>query len=92
MEQNEKEARAKEFGDYLFNIRREVGLTQVQLSEQLEVSQAFIQAIEAGKKRIPRDKMEAYSVLLKLEFDHLLRGHISGHDPEIYDFLTLKPF
>ncbi len=83
----QRDARAQEFGRIITGWRKEVGLTQVQLAEALDVTQGFIQAIESGRKRVPLDRMQAYATAISKPPDEIYESHIRGHDPEVYEFL-----
>lgn len=89
-DKGERAQEASYFGAYVKERRSFVHLTQTELAEKLGVTQGFIQGIEAGRKRIPLDKMEAYAAAVSTPISELYFNHIRYHDPDIFQFLTSK--
>ena len=58
-------------GNYLRNLREQHGLTQLVLAEQLEVSHAFINYIELGKRMPSMETLEKISKFFKVDLHHL---------------------
>ena len=49
---------ATEFGDALHKIRQLAGLTLFEVAQKMNISTAFLSAIENGRKRVPDDFVE----------------------------------
>ena len=73
MTQDEKQY-FKELGSRLAQLRKEAGLTQVQLAEALGVSQQMVASYEVGRRRIPVSMLAALAQALKVQIDVLLGG------------------
>lgn len=58
-------------GNYLCNLREQHGLTQLVLAEQLEVSHAFINYMELGKRMPSIETLEKISKFFKVDLRHL---------------------
>ncbi|MFB6467399.1 helix-turn-helix domain-containing protein [Cytobacillus sp. Hz8] len=58
-------------GNYLRNLREQHGITQPVLAEQLEISNAFINYIELGKRTPSVETLEKFSKFFKVDLDHL---------------------
>lgn len=58
-------------GNYLRNLREQHGLKQPVLAEQLEISTAFINFIELGKRMPSKATLNKFSDFFKVDTDHL---------------------
>ncbi|MDF2926355.1 MAG: transcriptional regulator [Paenibacillaceae bacterium] len=65
-------------GKRIRQARESKGLTQEQLAEKLEVSNAYISKIERGKTPINLDRLSDLCVMLEESPDYILRGANSG--------------
>ncbi|MFP1874052.1 helix-turn-helix domain-containing protein [Lonsdalea quercina] len=61
-------------GKRITALRKETGLTQVQLAQALNVSQQAVQSWEAGKRRIQISVLPAVARLLSVSLEDLLGG------------------
>ena len=71
MTQDEKEY-FKVLGSRVALLRKELGLTQVQLAETLGISQQMVASYEVGRRRIPVSMLPALALALKVQTDALL--------------------
>lgn len=71
MTQDEKEY-FKVLGSRVAHLRKELGLTQVQLAETLEISQQMVASYEVGRRRIPVSMLPSLAQALKVQTDALL--------------------
>ena len=71
MTQDEKEY-FKVLGGRVALLRKELGLTQVQLAETLGISQQMVASYEVGRRRIPVSMLSQLSHALKVQTDALL--------------------
>lgn len=71
MTQDEKDY-FKLLGSRVALLRKEQGLTQVQLAEALEISQQMVASYEVGRRRIPVSMLQALAKALSVEVDMLL--------------------
>ena len=71
MTQDEKEY-FKVLGSRVALLRKELGLTQVQLAETLGISQQMVASYEVGRRRIPVSMLPALALALKVQTDSLL--------------------
>ena len=69
---NTKQARAESFGQRLARIRKERGLTQVELAEKVGTIQAVISAHERDKVRLHADLLAKVAKTLRVSADDLL--------------------
>lgn len=60
-------------GEKLQSLRQEMGLSQEQLAEQLEVSRQAVGKWESGQSRPDMDKLVALAALFEVSTDYLLR-------------------
>ena len=49
---------ATEFGDALHKLRQLAGLTLFEVAQKMNISTAFLSAVENGRKRVPDDFVE----------------------------------
>ncbi|MFP1814058.1 helix-turn-helix domain-containing protein [Lonsdalea quercina] len=61
-------------GKRITALRKETGLTQVQLAQALNVSQQAVQSWEAGRRRIQISVLPAVARLLSVSLEDLLGG------------------
>jgi transcriptional regulator with XRE-family HTH domain len=71
MTQDEKDY-FKLLGSRVAQLRKDQGLTQVQLAEALEISQQMVASYEVGRRRIPVSMLQALAKALSVEVDVLL--------------------
>ena len=64
----------KEIGGRIHARRRELGLTQEMLAEQMEVSVQMISNLELGKKAIRPENLVKLCNVLRISADYILRG------------------
>lgn len=62
----------KELGQRVAQLRKEQGLTQVQLAEMLSISQQLVAAYEVGRRRIPVSMLPALADVLAVSVEDLL--------------------
>jgi transcriptional regulator with XRE-family HTH domain len=69
-----KEDRAffAQLGERIAQLRKEHGITQVQLAEALDVSQQTVQAYEVGRRRIPVSALPVLARTLSTPIEELL--------------------
>ena len=67
-------------GNRITALRKDAGLTQVQLAEALNVSQQAVQSWEAGRRRIQSPILPAVAKILSVSLEGLL-GEESGNTP-----------
>ena len=61
-----------ELGARITRLRKDQGITQVQLAEQLGVSQQTVTAYESGKRRVPISHLPRLAALLGVSVEGLL--------------------
>ncbi|WP_171052728.1 helix-turn-helix domain-containing protein [Ruegeria sediminis] len=82
-----------EFGKYVKEARRNVGLTQQQLAVRTGLNNpSFIAAIEAGKSRLPAERLEFFAEALELEPRALAWEAIKGWDMDVFMSVITEPF
>ena len=59
-------------GERITRLRKEQGITQVQLAEQLGVSQQTVTAYESGKRRVPISHLPRLAALLGTSIEELI--------------------
>lgn len=62
----------KKLGKRVAELRKEQGITQVQLAETLEISQQLIAAYEAGTRKIPASMLPTLARLFAVPLDQLV--------------------
>ena len=62
----------RKFGDRLAVLRKERGLTQVQVAETLGVSQQQMLSFEKGRRRMPMSMLPVLADLFSLSIDELI--------------------
>jgi len=62
----------KELGQRVAQLRKEQGLTQIQLAELLNISQQLVASYEAGRRRIPVSMLPALAQALAVTVEDLL--------------------
>jgi transcriptional regulator with XRE-family HTH domain len=72
---NEERAFFIAFGERLAALRKDQGLTQVQLAELLEVSQQAITAYENGQRRVPISALPLLARTLGVTVETLIGEH-----------------
>lgn len=78
MTQDEKEY-FKVLGSRVAHLRKELGLTQVQLAEKLGISQQMVASYEVGRRRIPVSMLPSLAHALKVQTDALLGNETGAH-------------
>ena len=71
MTQDEKDY-FKLLGSRVAQLRKDHGLTQVQLAQALGISQQMVASYEVGRRRIPVSMLQALAKALSVEVDMLL--------------------
>jgi transcriptional regulator with XRE-family HTH domain len=71
MTQDEKDY-FKVLGARIAQLRRDHGLTQVQLAETLEISQQMVASYEVGRRRVPVSMLQPLAQALAVDTDDLL--------------------
>lgn len=69
---SEEQVFMMELGDRISALRKEAGLTQVQIAEALNVSQQAVQSWEAGRRRIQIPILPAVAKILSVSLEGLL--------------------
>jgi transcriptional regulator with XRE-family HTH domain len=62
------------FGRNIHRIRAEVGLTQEQLAEKVDISRRFLQELETGEKAPALTTLARLRKALGCDYNNLLRG------------------
>lgn len=75
MTQDEKDY-FKALGSRVAQLRKGLGLTQVQLAETLGISQQMVASYEVGRRRIPVSMLPVLAQALAVQVDDLL-GHMT---------------
>jgi transcriptional regulator with XRE-family HTH domain len=70
----------KEIGARISERRREVGLTQEKLAEQMDVSVQMVSNLERGNKAIRIDNLMKLCEILDISSDYILTGTRSQDD------------
>ena len=65
---------AETFGQRVKKLRREKGLTQIQLADELYISESYIALIEADKRNPSMDIMIKLADYFRVTSDYLIRG------------------
>lgn len=61
----------KQLGKRVAGLRKELGITQVQLAETLNISQQLIAAYEAGNRKIPASMLPILAKLFAVSLEQL---------------------
>ncbi len=62
----------KQLGQRIATLRKELGMTQMQLAEVLTISQQYIQAFEAGRRKVPSSMLPTLAQLFGITVDELI--------------------
>ena len=62
----------KQLGKRIAALRKELGITQVQLAETLVISQQLVAAYEAGSRKIPASMLPALAKLFAVSLEQLI--------------------
>ncbi len=62
----------KQLGQRISTLRKEVHLTQVQLAEILGISQQYMQAFEAGRRKVSAAMLPTLAQLFAISIDELV--------------------
>lgn len=62
----------KQLGKRMAELRKELGITQTQLAESLEISQQLIAAYEAGSRKIPASMLPRLAKLFAVSLEALI--------------------
>ena len=62
----------KQLGKRIAEFRKEMGLTQAQLAETLEISQQLIAAYEAGSRKVPASMLPILARLFAVSLEQLI--------------------
>jgi len=62
----------KQLGRRIAELRKEIGMTQVQLAEMLEISQQHMASFEAGRRKVSSSDIPVLAKLFGLSTDELL--------------------
>lgn len=62
----------KELGHKIATLRKEQQITQVQLAEILGISQQYMQAFEAGRRKIPSSMLPTLAEVLAVSVEELI--------------------
>ncbi len=65
---------AETFGQRVKKLRRDKGLTQIQLADELYISESYIALIEADKRNPSMDIMIKLADYFRVSSDYLIRG------------------
>lgn len=69
----------KQLGERIASLRKERQLTQVQLAKVLGISQQYMQAFEAGRRKVPSSMLPTLSKVLAISVEELI-GMGSSHN------------
>ena len=75
-------AELKAIGARIFEKRKQLGLTQEQVAEQMDVSIQMVSNLERGNKAIKIDNLIKISRILGVSTDYILTGLQSSADAE----------
>lgn len=71
MTQNDKDF-FKQLGAKIASLRKEQQITQVQLAEILGISQQYMQAFEAGRRKVPSSMLPTLAEVLAVSVEELI--------------------
>jgi transcriptional regulator with XRE-family HTH domain len=78
----------KEAGSWLQGMRKQAGLSQIQLAEKLGLKYyTFISQVENGFGRVPSESIEAWAQALGVAPAEFARRLLSFYDPELHRIL-----
>jgi transcriptional regulator with XRE-family HTH domain len=76
-------------GQWLKRLRTERGLSQRELARRLDLeAYTFISQLEAGRGRIPPDRMERWAAALEQEPGDFVARLMQYYDPVTFEVLT----
>ena len=82
----------KIIGERIRNERKKKGLTQEKLSEEIDVTIAFLSRVERGKSRINLNRLAQISTVLDIPIEKLITGTtVTSNnylDKELYNILS----
>ncbi|CAM3143952.1 anaerobic benzoate catabolism transcriptional regulator [Janthinobacterium lividum] len=78
MTQDEKEY-FKVLGARIAQLRKDQGLTQVQLAQALDISQQMVASYEVGRRRVPVSLLPTLARALRVQIDELLGTAVKVH-------------
>ncbi|MGN0382708.1 MAG: helix-turn-helix domain-containing protein [Eubacterium sp.] len=70
-------------GRRIYERRKQLGLTQEQLAEQIDVTPQMISTAELGKKAMRSENILKLSNVLNISCDYILKGYISNADIDL---------
>jgi len=79
--QNDDEAFCKALGQRIAHLRKEKGLTQVQLCALLNVAQQTLSHYEGGNLRVPLGLLPKLADIFELSLDELMTGQPAPRHP-----------
>lgn len=79
----------KEFGKRLQELRKEKGLTQMELAEELNVSLPHLKKLESGERSCSIELLLDVSDYFNVTVDYLLKGKIRDKASEKEKLLTV---
>jgi transcriptional regulator with XRE-family HTH domain len=62
----------QQLGKRIADLRKEMGLTQTQLADNLEISQQLIAAYEAGSRKVPASMLPILAKLFAVSLEQLI--------------------
>ncbi len=78
----------KSAGSWLKSRRCELGLSQRELAQRVNMEYyTFISQIEAGRGRIPADRLRDWSVALEMDAKEFAKNLMKYYDPFTYDMI-----
>ena len=81
----------KQAGEWLKGLRKEAGLSQVELATKLGFKYyTFIAQVENGFGRVPTESMEGWGRALGMDPSRFARQLIGFYEPELYRLLFGK--
>ena len=84
----EPQRQRKDAGRWLKALRKEAGLSQVQLATRLGLKYyTFISQVENGFGRVPNDSMEAWARALNVAPAEFARHLLAFYEPELHKLL-----
>lgn len=69
----------KALGSRIAHLRKELGLTQIQLAEILGISQQMVASYEVGRRRVTVSMLPPLAQALKVQIDALLGNETKSH-------------